>query len=268
MAVIRDDENTLSKGVLAQLGLSPTAHSVLVRDVGGASVQGRRRRRNEDAWGFRGANAFVVADGMGGRPGGDRAAHTAVDTLLDELTGPVTDWRLPVERANAAVQASRTRDEDHGGAVIVAFRCVDDRASILHVGDARASRLRRRRFEALTRDHSVAEAVNDAGLRRSQSGLQPRQLAAVTSFLGHDDAWREYTVRELTVRPGDRIVLTTDGVHDHLPSSAWAMAADIEASGDAAEFLVSTAQAAGSNDDATAVVIDLDFRPGIDEGLR
>ena len=265
MTATPDDENTLSRGVLEQLGLQTTARSILIRDVGGASRQGRRRRRNEDAWGFRGATAFVVADGMGGRPGGDRAAHAAVDTLLDALSGDVVDWRQPVERANTAVQNTRMPDDDPGGAVVVAFRCVGDRASILHVGDARAYRLRQRLAEPLTRDHSVAEAVNDAGLRRAESGLQPRQLAAVTSFLGHDDAWREYTVRELTVRPGDRIVLTTDGVHDHLTSAAWAMAGDVVAAGDAAEFLVATAQAAGANDDATAVVIDLDVHAVTDE---
>jgi len=254
------DENTMSRGVLAQLGLVAAPRDVLVRDVGGASAQGRRRRRNEDAWGFRGATAFVVADGMGGRPAGDRAAHVAVDALLDNLTETVTDWRIPVGRANDAVQAARLTGDDPGGAVIVALRCIADRASILHVGDARAYRIRDGQAEPLTRDHSVAEAINDAGLHRSESGLQPRELSAVTSFLAHDDAWREYSVRELTVRPGDRLVLTTDGVHNHVSGATWGMLAEIDAAGDAAEFLVGTAQAAGSNDDATAVVVDLDLR--------
>ena len=66
------------------------------------------------------ATAFVVADGMGGRPGGDRAAHTAVDTLLHDLSGDISDWQLPVQRANAAVQASRRPGDEPGGAVVVA----------------------------------------------------------------------------------------------------------------------------------------------------
>lgn len=256
-----DDEVTISPGVLEQLGIpghQGPSESVAIRDIGGASRQGHRRHRNEDAWGFRDATAFVVADGMGGRPGGDRAAQIAVDTLLDTLNRDVVDWRRPVETANAAVSHSRLPEDGPCGAVVVALRCAGDRASILHLGDARAYRLRDGLAEPLTRDHSVAEAVNGVGLRRSESGLEPRQLAAVTSFLGDQDAWREYTVRELTIRPGDRIVLTSDGVHQHLTASAWALACDVEGAGDTAEFLVTTAQAAGSNDDATALVVDLD----------
>ena len=258
MTPFRPDEITVSRGVVSHLGARPGRCVVRASDVGGASSQGTRRRRNEDAWGFREAQVFVVADGMGGRPDGDLAAGAAVDRALAELCAERIAWDDAVERMNESVVDACTADEPPGGAVFVALRCVADRVSVVHAGDSRAFRIRGRCAEPLTSDHSVAAAVHHAGMRRSESGLGARQLDAVTAYLGYGDAWRDFTVRDLTVRRGDRIVLTSDGVHDHLDAAVWSMLAGIDSAGEAAEFLVATAQAAGSTDDATAVVVDLD----------
>lgn len=249
---------------------SSRRHATII-DVGGATAQGRRRERNEDAWGYRTGHAVVVADGMGGRPNGDVAAHAVVEALTQALAGDVLDWRTPVADANQAVRratAALGLDEQPGGAVAVALRCVDDRTSIVHVGDARAYRLRDGLAEPLTRDHSVAETMAELGVHRSTAGLEPKQLASLTTFFGEPGSSDEFTVRELTVRSGDRVVLCTDGCYSTLSPANWASVADIELAGDAARHLVDIAVAAKARDDATAVVIDLDFRhdPDIDQG--
>lgn len=206
---------------------------------------------------------MVVADGMGGRPNGDVAAQAAVEALTGALAGDVVDWRVPVAAANEAVRqatAALGRDEQAGGAVAVALRCVDDRTSIVHVGDARAYRLRDGLAEPLTRDHSVAETMAELGVRRSTAGLEPRQLASLTTFFGEPGSSDEFTVRELTVRSEDRVVLCTDGCYSAISSADWALVAGIDLAGDAATHLVDLAVAAGARDDATAVVVDLGFR--------
>jgi len=250
------DEVTLSTGTLDKL---LSAQSVVVSDVAGSSARGTRRSRNEDAWGFRGGGAFVVADGMGGRPGGDVAALASVESFLEQLCSDSIDWRALFDTVNRSVSRSA---ESHGlsdvGAVAIGMRCSGDRITLAHVGDARAYRLRDSQVQQLTRDHSIAEAIATLGVRRSASGLPTRQLAAVTSFFGGTHSAEEFSVHELTPRSGDRIVLCSDGVYRFVETSDWMWAASAPSAHGAAEGLVARARSNGSTDDCTALVIDVD----------
>ena len=238
-----------------------------VAAVGGASERGRRRRRNEDAWGRRGDEVVVVADGMGGRRAGAVAARAAVDALLAGLAAPGADHLAVVGAASRAVRDATTAERADeaagptpGGAAVVALRCVGGRVTIVHVGDARAYRLRGGAVEPLTRDHVVAEVIADLGVRRSRSGLRAHELAALTSFLGEEGSWHDVGVRSLTVEHGDRIVLCTDGCHRSLDAHVWRRAAHVASAQRAAGFLVERSVTAGAADDATAVVVDLELR--------
>ncbi len=257
MTVGLRDEETLPPRVAGALIGRPARVVTTVTDVGGASTQGTARPRNEDAWGHRLGAAFALADGMGGRPDGATAANASVDALLDALAADSIDWAGVAARANTAVNAATSG----GGSVVVALRVGAEGTSVFHLGDARAYRLRNGLSEPLTRDHTVAEMMADAGIRRRDSGLRERELAAVTGWLGDDTTWFGFDVCELTVLAGDRIVLCSDGVHRHVSPTGWSLSAEIGGAGDAAEFLVETARRAGSTDDSTAVVIDLDLAP-------
>lgn len=254
---IHPDEDTLPPDTIDALIGGRRARRFAVSDMGGGSRQGSRRRRNEDAWGYRSGTAFAVVDGMGGRPAGDKAAAAALDTLLTQLDGDVHDWRSVVSAANRAVIGSAAAARvPASGAVFATLRCVADRVSLLHVGDVRAYRLRGGRAEVLTRDHTIAEAMADVGIRRSEATLGERELGAVTGFLGDSHSWEEFAVRELAVRDRDRIVIATDGLYLHTRPEDWRAIADLPA-GEAAAALVEVADAAESADDATVLVVDL-----------
>ena len=88
---VRDDD-TLPSDLAQSLGRSVrswAASDTSVSSWAAASETGRQRSHNEDAWGQHESSVFVVADGMGGRPGGAVAATAAVAALLDELSGDV-----------------------------------------------------------------------------------------------------------------------------------------------------------------------------------
>ena len=263
-----DPETTLPEPVVAELLAVATRTGAIVDDFGGRSQQGVRRVRNEDAWGHHRREVFVVADGIGGRRHGDAASKAAVTSLLRSLAADVVDWREPMRTASQAVMSGpipagpdrvRKRTDERsgpGGAVAAMLRCRAGRTSLVHVGDARAYRVRDGLVEPLTRDHSVGEAMADLGVRRSESGMDAHELSSLTSFFGEARSWEEFTVRELTVRPGDRIVLCTDGCYRHVERDIWTSMFTIESAGMAADHLVEQAIAAGATDDATALVID------------
>jgi serine/threonine protein phosphatase PrpC len=255
------DDDTLPGDVVRALTGEVPVVGPAISSWAAASETGRGRHHNEDAWGQRDGDLFVVADGMGGRPGGAVAATAAVDALLDALdartrsAGPV-DWRRIMGRADAAVaRAGRRAGHDRVGAAVAVLRVVDGRVVVAHAGDVRAYRLRGDTGEPVTRDHSVAATLEDAGLPPDAVPASRRDLMALTAFLGGGDAWRGFTVRMLDVRPGDRLVVCTDGVHRDLPLETWRRAGAVGSCQDLVDLLLAEAARAGGRDDRTALSV-------------
>ena len=136
------------------------------------------------------------------------------------------------------------------------------RATWAHVGDSRIHLVREGRISALTRDHTRAEFAERDG-RPTPS--HPNNLAQNFIFgsrgLGHDAGVRidaGIDTGSFEVQPGDRLVLTTDGVHGAMGlDTLHAIAREAETPQTCAEALVAAGMRAGSDDNLTAVVIDI-----------
>jgi serine/threonine protein phosphatase PrpC len=115
------------------------------------------------------------------------------------------------------------------------------RYALAHVGDSRAWLLRDGQCLLLTQDHR----------------MERRDFAGLTRALGLDDALRlDHSAGELKV--GDRLLLTSDGVHGSLRSRQIAdLLRDTPGAQAAADALTAAALAAGSHDNATALVLDV-----------
>ena len=228
-----------------------------VREWGAASRQGSARSTNEDAYGERHRTAFAVADGMGGRQGGAVAARAAVDALLQRLGGEpgAIDWRAVITESNEAVRRAATAAGlQHTGAAAAALRVAGGRATLLHLGDVRAYRLDDGATQ-LTSDHNVANELARAHLDPTRLRFHPSELAALTVFFGDPDSASGFGIRSVNVAPGDRLVLCSDGVHGALGPDGWQAVAVLPSPTRVAEALVDAAVAAGSTDDATALVV-------------
>ena len=255
------DEDTLPPDIVRAFGdIRPPRRETYAVRWGAASERGADRDTNEDVWGQRAGRSFVVADGMGGREGGAGAAATAVGGLLDELAidRDGVDWPEAIARVNDAV-VRHGRDAGHRrvGAAAAALRYRGSRLTVVHLGDVRAYRLRHGQIELLTTDHTLAEELDRAGVPAGdgRSRLGRHQLAGLTTFFGDPGSSGGFAVRSLSVQPGDRIALCTDGVYRHVPVTAWRQAAQGDSPDEVAEMLVGTARANGTTDDATALVI-------------
>lgn len=151
-----------------------------VLEFASRSHRGCVRQRNEDCAAVHTRiGTMIVADGMGGARCGDVASRVATDVIGQRLSSelsavsPTSAWTEPhrvrqlgvaaIVDANLAVyEHAEAHPECLGMGTTVVVACFGNRwVMSAHVGDSRLYRVRGRRLDRLTRDHSVIqEAVN------------------------------------------------------------------------------------------------------------
>jgi PPM family protein phosphatase len=216
-----------------------------------AAARGPRRHQADAAGGFTGRDhrhAVAVADGVGDSPAAAHAARIAVDHAVRTA---VLDGR-----ADLAVLAARDVLLGAGlpgdAALTVALgpdaRLAEPTWTVAWVGDVRAVALIDGAVHPLTREHTVGAEMRAAGI-------------AVADHLDHVLTTSVRTVRGAveigltSIAEPDALVLATDGVHRALgPDASAALCARVPAPG-LARALVDAAGAAGTRDNATALVV-------------
>ena len=233
----------------------------------GVTDPGRLRRSDEDAFlvdAERGL--FAVADGVGGSRGGDVASRIAVETagqvLDDHLRN--SSGELPpaviaqmFARAHGAIIERAERDPTLAGmaTTLVLLFCDASSAWIAHCGDSRVYRWRQGALDRLSRDHSFAEVLAQAGggSVRTKSPFGH----VLTRCLGKNGS-SEPEIREIDVLAGDRYLLCCDGLTDMVPEpDLQTLLSQRLPPGDTGRKLIATANDAGGKDNITAVVIDI-----------
>ena len=175
---------------------------------------------------------FIVADGMGGHSGGEEASWLATDRLQsylnehwDEDEDSSTLLKAAVIKANEAIlqdQQVHPERSDMGTTIVVAiFRDEIDRPCCAHVGDSRLYRLRGAKLEQITEDHTwVARATQIGELTPDQARIHPWRHV-LSQCLGREGL-NHIDTQVLTVQPGDRLLLCSDGLTEELPDRAIA----------------------------------------------
>lgn len=158
-----------------------------------------------------GQRLFAVADGFGEDAGASAAALDALADLDHAEPGPdpLGEFDAAVTRAAEAVTG---RASHSGGTTLTALLLVGDRALIAHVGDSRAYVVRAGVLERLTRDHTVVQSLIDEGRITADEARADADRALLNRALAPGAPGApDLAVR--SAQPGDRFVLTTDGVH-------------------------------------------------------
>jgi len=228
--------------------------------VGFVSETGPRKRNEDFAGAVFGPElpaprrdvVAAISDGIGGAKGGREAAEIAVRGFLDGFCDlPET---MEVRRAAAIVlnslngwihsQGQRDGELMGMGCTFTALVLRGRIAHVLHVGDTRAYRFSRDRLTLLTSDH-----VRPAG-DNGRSNILIRALGVETELR------LDYTSQ--VVAQHDRFLLCSDGVHAYLPADTIAdILRERVSSEDTARALVAAALDAGSNDNSTALLLDV-----------
>ena len=221
-------------------------------DIGYSSERGQRER-NEDFVAAttdpaRGLIA-AVADGVSAGGRGLEAAQTTVRSLVNDYAAVPATWETTValDRLIGAQNAwlaghNRRRQGDREGSGLTTLTALvlhDHSWTVAHVGDTRAWLLRQGECQLLTQDHTLDHLDLRGGLTRA---------------VGLDDVVRvDYAQGEL--QAGDAFVLTSDGVHGALKRERLAELVQHGSAQEASAALVQAALAAGSRDNASALVI-------------
>ena len=239
----------------------------LVARGAGQSEVGRVREVNEDrvliideAGG--GAALYAVADGLGGHAGGEIASAVAVDTLRQGVPALLDRQRAAGEvllqlfqRANTAIRARAASADLSGMATTCTAVLIRDGTGVVaHVGDSRAYLLRGNEIRQLTTDHSLAEELARQGASGAPAaGLRiPRHL--LTRALGSEAA--QVDIRTEALRPGDTLVLASDGLHTAVSAAEMAGVVRTASSPrEACRSLVGLANARGGLDNISVVIV-------------
>lgn len=197
------------------------------------------RSEQQDAFGFsdpddrrlaeRAGVVGVVCDGMGGLALGAQASNAAVRTFLQTLSQDIAGGhRVPdallhaLATANAAVLhlAAQAGLQEQVGTTLAAVVAGPAGIWWIAAGDSRAYLYRAGRLSRLNPDHNyrrhLAREAADNRIGAREVDVHP-DAHALTSYLGRpcvDEVDRN--LRPLRLKPGDRLIVCSDGLHGTL----------------------------------------------------
>ncbi len=230
--------------------------SLRIASADAATAAGPVRPRNEDSLVQRPElGLWAVADGAGGHGAGDVASQ-AVAAALQALR-PAPGQVLPAVRqallaVNAALHAEGRATRRTIATTVVVLVLGPAGADLLWAGDSRGYLLRDGRLQALTRDHSVVEELLAAGEITPDIAGEHPQGNVILRAVGAE-ATLALDLVHCPLRPGDRLLLCSDGLYRALPPAELAQ---LLATGGAAGLLAA-ALARQARDNVTAVVVAL-----------
>jgi protein phosphatase len=260
-------------------------------DVAAWTTTGMVRTGNEDAFALLhaidsrqdelGESVLVLlADGMGGYEAGEIAAAQAIQAmrryLLEQkpfalLAGDTSAnheafdlettrqlLRTALREANAQIfTAARAGVGRRGmGCTAEAVYVNGRHVVIAHVGDSRTYHLHEGRLTQLTRDHTLVNRLVELGtLTPEEAAIHPRRSELQQALGGHADV--DPALYHGTMKPGDWIVVCSDGLSNHItPTELQDMLLSEAASAEmAARRLVNFANIKGATDNASVVVV-------------
>ena len=199
--------------------------------------------------------AAVICDGVSSGEESQVASQMAATVFITDYFSTPPTWSTRnaaskvLQGLNSWIHRQNAARNARQDSMLTTFSAVITKSNTLHsfhVGDSRIHHLRGHMFEQITRDHTLTEGGRE---------YLARALGA--------DSHLEVDYHTLDLAVGDRVLLTTDGVHGVLSRAALREllaggGADLEA---CARRIVDAAAQAGSDDNLTALIVSIDQLP-------
>ena len=249
--------------------------------VGRASDVGRVRDHNEDVvltleisqlgdQASEPLGLFILADGMGGQQAGEIASAMAARVAAHHLISGILRSYLFSESRDAsqaplsevlvsAVEAANKAVHDQvpgGGSTLTCALVLGRRAYLAHVGDSRAYLWADGHLRQITKDHSLVDRLVELGQISSGEAQTHPQRNVLYRAVGQGEALEVDTyVEPLPERC--RLLLCSDGLWGLASEEQLGQVLDSAATPqEACDRLIEIANAAGGQDNITAVVVE------------
>lgn len=209
------------------------------------------------------SNLFIVADGMGGHQAGDFASRYLIEHMPEYIkesgeNEPVAALRKGIEAVNQELYTlSCEREELAGmGTTLVAASIQGNTLYVANVGDSRLYRIERSGIHQITRDHSYVEAMVSLGQMSRGSREYETKKNIITRAVGIG-GHVEPDFFEVSLNPGDYILLCSDGLTNMVDNSAIYRMVLLPGSLDTkARALTALANQNGGKDNIAVILID------------
>lgn len=221
---------------------------------------------------------MLVADGMGGMVAGEVASSMALLKLL-ELVVQTPDWILRLDQREDLTivmqrmtqrfrlidealreQAEKDRSLQGMGTTLTVALSLGKDLLIGHMGDSRAYLLRGNKLHQVTHDHTLAQALIDAGIAKPEDTATRSMRHVLTAALGSTGEQSDPQVQRLHLTDKDQLLLCTDGLTEMVTDEAIASVLLSSSSAhNACRALVDLALAGGGVDNVTAVLARYNF---------
>ena len=218
-----------------------------------------------------GCTLGLVADGMGGKSGGRKAADQVVLTAhqLFERYSPRDDepaelLRQLVQEAHLMIKLTAIAAEEEPHSTLAAFLILPGlRCDIVHAGDSRIYHFRDGALLARSRDHSYVQRLIDEGtLSEDEAQVHP-QSNLLTGCLGTEQEPPLALAQLGSLAIGDVVLACSDGLWHYFTPAELAAAVQPLPPRAAAELLVGQARerARGAGDNLSLAIVKVEPSP-------
>ena len=226
---------------------------------------GKVRRVNEDSMMSRSDQAhWVVADGMGGHEAGDVASQSITEGLSKltrkrEFSDFIDDIEDKIIEVNTYLRELAGDEEDKViGSTVVGLALHGSHIVYYWVGDSRVYRLRNRKLEMLSIDHTFLQELVEEGKLDPSEIADHAEKNVITRAVGaDDDVFVDFEIDE--IRDKDIYFLCSDGVEKELtdPEVEEILnrhGSDIQTGG---QEVIDTVLDRGSPDNVTVILVEV-----------
>lgn len=214
---------------------------------------------------------LMVADGMGGMRAGDVASAITIKSTADFLLRsmhwplfPTTpefqtfthDLKKAAAFTDAMVRNSVLAFPQYMGlgSTLTAAYIHWPKLYVLHVGDSRCYLLRNNKIQLLTHDQTLAQQLCDCGKMSSEQAENSSFRHVLSNAIGSDRKL-EAMVYQQPLKLGDRLLLCSDGVNQHLSDNELEELLSVDQSPQlTSETIIALVNHRGGLDNSTVVV--------------
>jgi len=223
------------------------------------------------------ASLAMVADGVGGRAGGEEAAGLAVQNLVSKVSeffheaeheeehDPEIFSRLLHDAALACHESLLEKGKQAGGerkfaTTLTLFLGLWPHAYLLQLGDSRCYILQGGKLTQMSHDQTLAQALVDAGTLTQTMGHRSSWANVLSSAMGGETALP--VVTRVTRDWGSVVLLCSDGLTKHVSDERLEQVlSSMRNARETAEQLLQEALADGGTDNIT-IIIGRSMKPG------